>query len=202
FLVGVAIGDSNHMRAQTRTVLHQFVTYIFAPIFFVSIGLEANFLENFNGPLILGVLVIAFVGKLAGCMLGARLGRLPTNDSLAISFGMNARGAMEIILGLLALQYGVIQEEMFIALVVLALVTSLVSGPLMRMFIAQPKRWLLEELLDVGSFFPRLQATTRAEAIRELAAPAAAAAGLDESAVAEAVLNRERVMSTGLGQEV
>ncbi len=202
FLVGVAVGDSAHVRTQTRMVLHQFVTYIFAPIFFVSIGLEADFLESFDVLLVLGVLAIAFVGKLAGCYLGAWLGRLPTRDAWAIAFGMNARGAMEIILGLLALQYGVIQEEMFVALVVLALLTSIVSGPMMRMFIAQPKRWLLEELLDVGSFFPRLQATTRAEAIRELAAPAAAAAGLDESAVAEAVLNRERVMSTGLGQEV
>src|SRR5690606_1990995 len=202
FLAGVAVGDSAHVRTQTRMVMHQFVTYIFAPIFFVSIGLEADFLESFDVLLVLGVLAIAFVGKLAGCYLGAWLGRLDRRDAWAIAFGMNARGAMEIILGLLALQYGVIQEEMFVALVVLALLTSIVSGPMMRMFIAQPKRWLLEELLDVGSFFPRLQATTRAEAIRELAAPAAAAAGRDEAAVAEAVLNRERVMSTGLGQEV
>jgi Kef-type K+ transport system membrane component KefB len=202
FLAGVAVGDSAHVRTQTRMVLHQFVTYIFAPIFFVSIGLEADFLASFDVLLVLGVLVIAFAGKLAGCYLGAWLGRLPTRDAWAIAFGMNARGAMEIILGLLALQYGVIQEEMFVALVVLALLTSIVSGPMMRLFIAQPKRWLLEDLLDVGSFFPRLEATTRAEAIQALAASAAAAAGLDKAAVTQAVLNRERVMSTGIGHEV
>ena len=202
FLAGVAVGDSAHMRTQTRTVLHQFVTYIFAPIFFVSIGLQADFLESFDVPLVLGVLAIAFAGKLGGCYLGAWLGRLPRRDGLAISFGMNARGAMEIILGLLALQYGVIQAEMFVALVVLALLSSIVSGPVMRLFIAQPKRWLLADLLDVGVFVPRLEAGSRAEAIRALAAPAAAAAGLDASAVAQAVLARERVMSTGIGHEV
>jgi Kef-type K+ transport system membrane component KefB len=202
FLAGVAVGDSAHVRTQTRVVLHQFVTYIFAPIFFVSIGLEADFLASFDLLLVLGVLVIAFVGKLAGCYLGAWLGRLPTREAWAIAFGMNARGAMEIILGLLALQYGVIQEEMFVALVVLALLTSIVSGPMMRVFIRQPKRWLLEELLDVGSFFPRLEAKTRAEAIQALAAPAAAAAGLDAATVTQAVLSRERVMSTGIGHEV
>src|SRR5690606_25841380 len=44
FLAGVAVGDSAHVRTQTRMVMHQFVTYIFAPIFFVSFGLAADFL--------------------------------------------------------------------------------------------------------------------------------------------------------------
>lgn len=202
FLVGVAIGDSNHMRAQTRTVLHQFVTYIFAPIFFVSIGLEANFLENFNVPLILGVLLIAFAGKLAGCMLGARLGKLSMNDSLAISFGMNARGAMEIILGLLALQYGVIQEEMFIALVVLALLSSIISGPLMNRFVARPKEWKLEDLLVANQFVPSLEVETVDEAIGELSRIAAVSAGLDPDLVTRTVLARERIVGTSLGHEI
>ena len=45
---------------------------------------------------------------------------------------MNARGAMEIILGLIALENGLITEKLFVALVVMALVTSMTSGPLMR----------------------------------------------------------------------
>ena len=202
FLVGIAVGDSTHMRAQTKTVLHQFVTYIFAPIFFVSIGLEANFLESFDLLLVLGVLAIAFIGKLAGCMLGAHLGGLSRRDSLAISFGMNARGAMEIILGLLALQYGVIQDEMFVALVVLALVSSILSGPLMSHFIDRPKEWKLEDLLNTKLFIPELEATTRDEAIRELAEVAAAYAGLDAEMVAIAAIARERIMGTSLGEEI
>lgn len=202
FLVGIAVGDSTHMRAQTRTILHQFVTYIFAPIFFVSIGLEANFLAHFNLPLVLGVLAVAFLGKLAGCMLGARLGRLSTSDSWAISFGMNARGAMEIILGLLALQYGVIGEDMFVALVVLALLSSIISGPLMNRFIHQPKEWKLEDLLVTGHFIPALDTDTREEAIRELSEIAATAAGLDPELIAQTVLARERIMGTSLGHEI
>ena len=202
FLVGIAVGDSTHMRSQTRTVLHQFVTYIFAPIFFVSIGLEADFLQNFNLPLVLGVLAVAFLGKLGGCMLGARWGGLSRSDSLAISFGMNARGAMEIILGLLALQYGVIQADMFVALVVLALLSSIVSGPLMKKFIDQPREWKLEDLLSAKLFIPEMEATTREEAIRELSGPAAEAAGMDVQLVTAAVIERERIMGTSLGQEI
>jgi Kef-type K+ transport system membrane component KefB len=53
-------------------------------------------------------------------------------EALAIGFGMNARGAMEIILGLIALENGLITEKLFVALVVMALVTSMTSGPLMK----------------------------------------------------------------------
>ena len=73
---------------------------------------------------------------------------------------------------------------------------------MMRLFITQAKEWRLEELLFAGTFVPRLAATTRAEAIRELAAPAAAAAGLDPAVVTQAAVARERIMSTGIGHEV
>ncbi len=202
FLVGIAIGDSTHMRPQTRSILHQFVTYIFAPIFFVSIGLEADFLGSFNWSLTLGVLVVAFAGKIVGCLIGARLGNLPVRDSWAIALGMNARGAMEIILGLLAMQYGVIQSEMFVALVVLALLSSIVSGPMMKMFVSQPKVHRLEDLLTTNLFLPSLQSDSREGVIHELVAAAASAVNIDEERVVEAVLKREAMIGTGLGDEI
>jgi Kef-type K+ transport system membrane component KefB len=45
---------------------------------------------------------------------------------------MNARGAMEIILGLIALESGLINETIFVSLVIMALVTSMTSGPMMK----------------------------------------------------------------------
>ena len=54
---------------------------------------------------------------------------------LAVGFGLNARGVMEIILGTLALNAGLIDSKMFVALVVMALVTSMISGPLMKRFV-------------------------------------------------------------------
>lgn len=202
FLVGIMVGDSSHMRQQTRTILHQFVTYIFAPIFFVSIGLEADFLANLNIPLTLGVLAVAFIGKFAGCFIGAWLGGLPRNEILAIGFGMNARGAMEIILGLLALELGVIQGEMFVALVVLALLSSVISGPMMRRFVAQQKEWRLEELFDPALFVPNLKGETPEEAITELAGRAATVTGVPADVLRNVVLAREAIVGTGIGNEV
>jgi Kef-type K+ transport system membrane component KefB len=63
------------------------------------------------------------------------MGGLSKQNAIAVGFGLNARGAMEIILGTLALNAGLIDEKMFVALVVMALVTSIMSGPLMKRFL-------------------------------------------------------------------
>lgn len=135
FIAGIAFGDSVHLREQAREIIHQFVTNFFAPLFFVSIGLKVNFIENFDLSIVSIVMILAFVGKVFGATMGARIGGMSKNHSLAVGFGMNARGAMEIILGTLALNAGLISKPIFVALVIMALVTSLTSGPMMKKFI-------------------------------------------------------------------
>ncbi len=132
FIVGVALGDSEHFSERAKEIVHQFINNIFAPLFFVSIGLQVNFLTNFDLALTLIVIFIAFAGKILGSGLGARLGGFSWRESFAAACGMNARGAMGIILGIVALKNGVINERVFVSLVVMALVTSMSSGPLMK----------------------------------------------------------------------
>jgi Kef-type K+ transport system membrane component KefB len=132
FLFGVALGDSEHMSERAKEIVHQFINNIFAPLFFVSIGLKINFVQNFDLWLTLVVLAISFAGKIIGSGLGAANGGFSFRESLAVGFGMNARGAMEIILGLIALENGLIDEKLFVALVIMAIVTSMSSGPLMK----------------------------------------------------------------------
>jgi Kef-type K+ transport system membrane component KefB len=132
FIMGVALGDSEHFSERAKEIVHQFINNIFAPLFFVSIGLRVNFIANFDLMLTVVILVIAFVGKIVGSGLGTRLGGFSWKESLAAGFGMNARGAMEIILGLIALENGLINEKVFVSLVIMALVTSMTSGPLMK----------------------------------------------------------------------
>lgn len=148
FFVGIAIGDSVHLTEKTRDIIQQFITNIFAPLFFVSIGLKINFLENFNLQTVSLVIAIAVVCKLLGAGLGAYLGGLSARESLAVGFGMNARGAMEIVLGLLALQAGLINEQLFVALVVMAVFTSILAGPMLK--------YLLTGELQVGTGFKEI----------------------------------------------
>lgn len=132
FIMGVALGDSEHFSERAKEIVHQFINNIFAPLFFVSIGLRVNFITNFDAVLTLVILGIAFTGKIIGSGLGTRLGGFSWKESLAVGFGMNARGAMEIILGLIALENNLINEKVFVSLVIMALITSMTSGPLMK----------------------------------------------------------------------
>ena len=132
FIAGIAVGDSVHLSEKTREIIHQFVTNIFAPLFFVSIGFKIDFIQNFDAQIVSVVLLLAVVCKLLGAGLGALWGGLSVKESLAVGFGMNARGAMEIVLGLLALQAGVITAPLFVALVVMAVVTSIMAGPMLQ----------------------------------------------------------------------
>jgi Kef-type K+ transport system membrane component KefB len=137
FIVGIALGDSEHMSERAKEIVHQFINNIFAPLFFVAIGLKVNFITNFDFMLTLVIIVVAFAGKILGSGLGTRLGGFNWKESLAAGFGMNARGAMEIILGLVALENGLINERLFVSLVIMALVTSMSSGPLMKWILAK-----------------------------------------------------------------
>jgi Kef-type K+ transport system membrane component KefB len=137
FIAGITIGDSARLREHARVIMHQFVTNFFAPLFFVSIGLKVDFFQHFDWRIVSIVLFLAFAGKVAGGSLGARLGGMTARSSMAVGFGLNARGAMEIILGSLAYEAGLISQTIFVALVVMALVTSIASAPLMRYFLKE-----------------------------------------------------------------
>jgi len=139
FIIGIALGDSEHMSERAKEIVHQFINNIFAPLFFVAIGLKVNFIVNFDFWLTLVILIIAFAGKIIGSGLGTRLGGFTWRESLAAGFGMNARGAMEIILGIVALENGLINEKVFVSLVIMALITSMTSGPLMKWMLVQPE---------------------------------------------------------------
>jgi Kef-type K+ transport system membrane component KefB len=138
FIMGIAIGDSVHVTEKTREIVHQFVTNIFAPLFFISVGFKVNFIANFNLQIVALVLFLAVFCKLLGAGLGALWGGLSKKEALAVGFGMNARGAMEIILATLALQAKLISEPLFVAIVIMAVVTSVMAGPMLQLLLNPP----------------------------------------------------------------
>ncbi len=115
---------------------------------------------------------------------------------------MNSRGAMEIILGLLALEAGIIRQRLFVALVVMAIITSMTSGPVMRFLLRQTKKRRLRDVLSSKLFLPELKAASRREAIQLLSARASEACGLPATAVESVVWAREETLSTGIGHGV
>lgn len=197
FLAGIAIGDSVHLKEELRETIQQFVTNIFAPLFFVSIGLRINFIQNFEPWSVLTLIALATFGKVLGSGLGAYIGGLGREESLAVGFGMNSRGAMEIILGLVALQSGLIKERLFVALVIMALVTSITSAPLMSYFLNRKRRSFSESLIRAENvLFTDFR--DKSEAIDNLCKTASRAFRLDEAEIIKAVTERENLSPTGI----
>jgi Kef-type K+ transport system membrane component KefB/mannitol/fructose-specific phosphotransferase system IIA component len=212
FIVGVTASDSPRLRERTRQTIQQFVTNVFAPVFFAGVALRVDFIANFDVVLCASVFVIAAVTKVVGCSVGARLSGMPWRESLAVGFGLNARGAMEIILARIARDAGLVDDRVFVALVTMAIGTSLLAGPMMKRLLFGPTSTTSRAgtgasddaaaLVRAGAFVPKLVATTSARAIEELAQSLRASLGdLVEPALI-AVLEREMVAPTGLGDEV
>lgn len=128
FLAGVALGRIPEARKLAQESLYRTTAGIFATLYFVSIGLKANFVTNFDWALVVLVLVVASIGKIAGVFLGARVGGKSPREALILALGMNARGAVGIVLTTVALEAGLIDQRIFVALIIMALATSVLSA--------------------------------------------------------------------------
>lgn len=197
FIVGIAVGESSHLRERTSEQIRQIVTNVFAPFFFASIGLRTNFISHFDLPLTLILIGVACLGKLAGASWGARLGGMDRRTSFGIGLAMNARGAMEMILGLLALHSGLIRENMFVSLVVMALFTSLVSAPSLRFLIQRHRALRLKDVVNGKLFIPNLGAVAREQTLQIMCTAAADAVSNSPERLLRLTLERERVSSSG-----
>jgi Kef-type K+ transport system membrane component KefB len=132
FLLGVGLGGDDAEHQEAQGAITRFALGFFAPLYFVSLGLTTDFARHFDAALVSVVLAAAMAGKLAGVLLGARLAGLRLDrETWAIGFGLNARGATGIILAAVGRQAGVIDDRVFVALAVMAFLTSLAAGPAM-----------------------------------------------------------------------
>lgn len=193
FLAGVLFADTGRLRVRTLQSVEDLTGAIFAPLFFASIALNVDFLGNFDLVSVLVVLVIAIAGKLFGGWFGARMVGMGPRESWAVGAGMTARGAMEIILAELALEAGIIGDELFVAIVFMSLITSILAGPAIERILARPSGHTLSSLLKSGHIIYDLKANTVGQAIRELNTVAGLSTGLGEK-----VVRRELQSPTGL----
>jgi Kef-type K+ transport system membrane component KefB len=133
FLVGVALGGQHEAQRDAHDVIGHFVMSFFAPIYFISMGMTANFITNFDIALVVVILIAGCVSKIGAVLLGAKAAGMPVDrEAWAVGFGLNARGATGIILAGVGLTNRLIDERIFVAIVVMALMTSLMSGPAMN----------------------------------------------------------------------
>jgi Kef-type K+ transport system membrane component KefB/nucleotide-binding universal stress UspA family protein len=141
FAIGIIFGRSPRLPVDTIKQLEAIALAVFAPIFFAVAGLKVDITAIFEPRLALitlSVIVVATFGKVVGAYAGARL--LSGQDhwsALAYGSGLNARGALEIIIATIGLSLGILSQTMFSIIVVMAIVTSLMAPIALRYTIAR-----------------------------------------------------------------
>jgi Kef-type K+ transport system membrane component KefB/nucleotide-binding universal stress UspA family protein len=132
FIAGVMIGRSARLRKSDRTELEAATIGVFAPVFFAYSGLKVDLFALHGLGVLTLVLAIAVSGKLIGCTSGSLLSGLRLREALAVGVGMNARGGMEIVVALIGLSLGVLNQEMYAVIIMVAITTSLMTPPLLE----------------------------------------------------------------------
>src|SRR5262249_6133163 len=129
--------------------LRTIVLSILAPIFLASAGLRMD-LTTLANPVVLlaaaAALAIAIVGKFTGAYLGARLSRMGHWEGVAVGAGMNARGVVEIVVAMVGLRLGVLNVTSYTIVALIAIVTSLMAPPLLRMAMSRVSQNAEEQL--------------------------------------------------------
>lgn len=150
--MGILLGQMPRLPEAVHHKLMTMSLAVFTPIFFATAGLKVNVQALLDPRLLaitLGVIFIATGGKVVGTYLGARLiGRRDHWTALSFGAGLNARGAMEIIIATIGLQLGILGTEMFSIIVIMAMATSLMAPPALRWALARvtPEEQELERL--------------------------------------------------------
>ncbi|MDQ4148920.1 MAG: cation:proton antiporter [Actinomycetota bacterium] len=135
FLVGILVGEVKRFDQSVRHSFEQLTVAVFAPVFFATAGLRVDLTALFDPEVFLValiVLAVAIAGKFAGAYAGARISGLGRWEALSLGAGMNARGALEIIVATVGLSLGVLTQNMYSIIVIMAIVTSLMAPPLLR----------------------------------------------------------------------
>lgn len=136
FLFGVCLPRDDRLLANLVERLEYPTLALLMPVFFALAGLSTRseaFTVSGLGALLL-VLAVAILGKVLGGAAGARLARLSWRDSFALGSLMNARGLMELIVMKVGLDAGLIGPEMFTLLLLMAIITTMMTGPLLSLF--------------------------------------------------------------------
>lgn len=144
FLAGVVMPPQEEFRNYLTVRLEHFSSMFLLPLFFAFSGLRTHvgLLNDLTGWLVcLAIIGVAILGKLGGTMVTARLSGMTWNDSFALGALMNTRGLVELVALNIGYDMGILTPRIFTMMVLMALVTTFLTGP----------------LLDLANYFKRRQ---------------------------------------------
>jgi Kef-type K+ transport system membrane component KefB len=133
YIAGVLMAKTDFKR-DIDAGIHPATYSMFVPVFFISIGLLANGRELGDRAAFTIILVlVAVVGKVIGAGLFSRLSGFTNQESVRVGIGMISRGEVGLIVAGYGLSNGIISQQVFSASVIMVLVTTMITPPLLRL---------------------------------------------------------------------
>ncbi|MDG9723629.1 MULTISPECIES: cation:proton antiporter [unclassified Streptomyces] len=140
FVCGALVGTSGELDREKLAPLRTTVLAFLAPVFFATAGIRMD-LSALAEPTVLAaacaVLAVAILGKFAGAYAGAKMSGLGRWEGIALGAGMNSRGVIEVVVAMVGLQLGVLGAEAYTIIILVAIVTSLMAPPVLRVAMAR-----------------------------------------------------------------
>ncbi|MBY0552920.1 cation:proton antiporter [bacterium] len=136
FMFGAIIPHDSIVARDVTSRLQDFVRILFLPAFFAITGLKTQLgliAETQEWALCAIVIALAIIGKFGGSFVAAKIAGHSSREASVLGILMNTRGLVELIVLNIGLQIGVLTPTLFAILVIMALVTTFMTGPLLRL---------------------------------------------------------------------
>ncbi len=141
-IIGAFVAGLILRKILTNAEVDELVTWgfgFFGPLFFGWIGFVVR-LHPLLNIFCYVVIMIACIGKVVGCSFGAFISGLTKKEALSVGVGMNGRGAVELVLAGVGLEYGIITQDLFSIVVVMAFITTILTPIGLKVTTREKKR--------------------------------------------------------------
>lgn len=143
FIAGIIIHLSEHRKSEYKEIITELNAMTFSfiiPFFFINIGLKFDITSlTSNLWLTLLIIFVATAGKIIGALLATPFTDLSLKQTHLVGWGMNSRGAIELVIATFAYSNGMIPLEIYSAVVMMALVTTLTFPIVMKQIIMKDR---------------------------------------------------------------
>jgi Kef-type K+ transport system membrane component KefB len=139
FVAAILIGRVGAVNSDAVQSIRQVGMGFFVPFFFAYTGIKVDLTTLRGNALTFTLLavLVACLGKIIGGGLGARVGGLPKWEALGVGIGLNARGAMELVIAAIGLSIGVLNEPTYAMIVLIAVLTTVMAAPMLKFCVSR-----------------------------------------------------------------
>jgi Kef-type K+ transport system membrane component KefB len=139
FVTSILIGQVPDRNPETNRAIRHIGMGVLVPFFFAYTGIKVD-LTTLSGStfwVMVAAVLVACAGKIIGGSIGAAAGGMPKWEALSVGVGLNARGAMELVIAAVGLSIGILNEATYAIIVLIAILTTVMAAPVLKFTMAR-----------------------------------------------------------------